>query len=193
MSSLPIAQMQAAGGFAPDRRFAVFTRARPDPADEPPPHDPVKDAFEQGFAEGYSAARSEAVQQEQDRDARRETIELTLARMDEQATQELAERLRQTVLALCEQAVLPLALDAEGLAARINRAVAMLQRAQDDRRVLLHPDDLALVQPRLPAGLAVEADPSVERGGLRIVTPDGGVEDGPGQWRRILAEAFREC
>ena len=101
--------------------------------------------------------------------------------------------LRQTVLAQCEQAVLPLAIDAVGLSARITRAVAMLQRAQDERRVLIHPDDLALVHAHLPTGLVVEADPSVERGALRIETPDGGVEDGPSQWRRILAEAFREC
>jgi flagellar assembly protein FliH len=193
MSSLPIAQIRAGSGFAADRRFAVFGLHHPDPAESAPPPDPVKDAFEQGFADGYAAARHEAVQDEMARDEQREAIELALARMDEQTARELAERLRQTVLALCEQAVLPLALDADGLAARIARAVAMLQRAQDDRRVLLHPDDLALVQSRLPAGLEVEGDSTVERGGLRIVTPDGGVEDGPGQWRRILAEAFREC
>ena len=79
------------------------------------------------------------------------------------------------------------------IGAKLDRAVAMLQRAQDERRVLIHPDDLALVHAHLPTGLVVEADPSVERGALRIETPDGGVEDGPSQWRRILAEAFREC
>ena len=89
--------------------------------------------------------------------------------------------------------MLPLALDAEGLAARILAAVAMLRRTQDERRVLLNPDDLLLLEGRLPAGFEVEADPSVERGGLRIETADGGIEDGPSQWRRILAEAFREC
>jgi flagellar assembly protein FliH len=69
----------------------------------------------------------------------------------------------------------------------------MLRRTQDERRVLLNPEDLALVEGRLPPGLAVEPDASVERGGLRIETEDGGIEDGPSQWRRILAEAFRAC
>ena len=59
--------------------------------------------------------------------------------------------------------------------------------------MLLNPEDLALVRDRLPKGLTVEAEPGVERGGLRIETPDAGIEDGPAQWRRILAEAFREC
>ena len=138
-------------------------------------------------------ARDEALHAERERDAARGAIELAFARFDEASAAELSERLRQTVHALCEEAVLPLALDAEGLAARILAAVAMLRRTQDERRVLLNPDDLLLLEGRLPAGLEVEADPSVERGGLRIETADGGIEDGPSQWRRILAEAFREC
>ena len=71
--------------------------------------------------------------------------------------------------------------------------MTMLRRTQDERRVLLNPDDVLLVEARLPQGLEIEADPSVERGALRIETADGGIEDGPSQWRRILAEAFREC
>jgi flagellar assembly protein FliH len=50
-----------------------------------------------------------------------------------------------------------------------------------------------LIGTRLPASLTVEADPSVERGGLRIETTDGGIEDGPSHWRRALAEAFGQC
>jgi flagellar assembly protein FliH len=69
----------------------------------------------------------------------------------------------------------------------------MLQRSLDERRVLLNPEDLELIEGRLPAGLVVEADAGVERGGLRIETADGGIEDGPTHWRRALAEAFGEC
>ena len=42
---------------------------------------------------------------------------------------------------------------------RVERAVAMLQRAQDERVVRLHPEDLALIGARLPASLTVEARP----------------------------------
>ena len=134
-----------------------------------------------------------ALEAERERDARREAIELAFARFDEASAAALRERLRQTVLALCEEAVVPLVIDPEGLALRIDKATAMLQRSQDERRVLLNPEDLALVEGRLPAGLLVEADATVERGGLRIETPDGGIEDGPAHWRRVLVEAFGEC
>lgn len=193
MSSLPFARLQGGGGFSADRRFLSALVPEPEPVAETPAVDPLAEAFEQGFNEGLAAAQAELALQQAEREAAREQIELVLYRMDQQGAQEMAERLRQTVLALCEQAVLPLAVEPAGLAARIARAVAMLQRAQDEKRVLLHPEDLALVASRLPADLLVEADPSVERGGLRIETADGGVEDGPSQWRRILAEAFHEC
>lgn len=192
MSSLPFASM-GSGGFSANPRYAAIIAAPQPNMAHPAPANPVEDAFEQGFTEGYATASEEAERRAAQADAEREAITFAFARMDDLGAQEMAERLRQTVLALCEQAVLPLAIDAVGLSARITRAVAMLQRAQDERRVLIHPDDLALVHAHLPTGLVVEADPSVERGALRIETPDGGVEDGPSQWRRILAEAFREC
>ena len=191
MSSLPLEIMAARGEFARDPRFSSLLA--PAPVERTAEPDPVAEAYARGFSEGAALARDEALHAERERDAARGAIELAFARFDEASAAELSERLRQTVHALCEEAVLPLALDAEGLAARILAAVAMLRRTQDERRVLLNPDDLLLVEGRLPAGREVEADPGVERGGLRIETADGGIEDGPSQWRRILAEAFREC
>ena len=55
------------------------------------------------------------------------------------------------------------------------------------------PEDLELVKASVPASLELVADGSVERGGLRVETDDGGVEDGPQQWRRALAEIFDTC
>ena len=191
MSSLPLEFMRSRGEFARDPRFSTLLASPPvESAAEP---DPVAEAYARGFAEGAAMARDEALHAKREREAARAAIELAFARFDETSAAELSERLRQTVHALCEEAVLPLALDAEGLAARIRTAVTMLRRTQDVRRVLLNPDDVLLVEGHLPVGLEVEADPSVERGALRIETADGGIEDGPSQWRRILAEAFREC
>jgi flagellar assembly protein FliH len=188
--------MSAGGsaGFSADPRFAAIL-AMPEREPEPLPivADPLQEAFDHGFAEGHAAALQAADAAEREREAARGAIELSLARLDQQTVQDMAERLRQTVLVLCEQAVMPLAIDPEGLALRVTRAVAMLQRAQDEKRVALHPDDLALVAARLPADLQVDADPRLERGALRIDTADGGIEDGPGQWRRILTEALRAC
>jgi flagellar assembly protein FliH len=190
-SALPVAQLRGGRGFARDPRFVSLVSASPGATEAE--RDPVAEAYQRGFADGAAQAEARAAEAEAERDACRAAIELAFARFDERSAADLRERLRSTVMALCEEAIMPHAIDAEGLAARIARAAAMLHRAQDERRVLIHPDDLPLVQTRLPADLALEVDASVERGGLRIETADGGIEDGPAQWRRILSEAFREC
>lgn len=187
---LPLERLRGGGGFSRDPRFSSLF-AQPAPAEAE--HDPLAEAYERGVADGSAEAEARAARREAEREAQRGRIELAFARFDAASAEALRERLRQTVLALCEEAVLSAALDPAWLAARIEQAAAMLQRAQDERRVLLNPEDIALVEGRLPAGLTLVADPSVERGALRIETEDGGVEDGPAQWRRILAEAFGEC
>jgi flagellar assembly protein FliH len=192
MSSLPLDLLRGNGGFTLDPRFRALASSSAAAAGEAEV-DVEAEAYRRGFADGTAQAMQAALEAERERDARREAIELAFARFDEASAVALRERLRQTVLALCEEAVVPLAIDPEGLALRIDKATAMLQRSQDERRVLLNPEDLALVEGRLPAGLLVEADATVERGGLRIETPDGGIEDGPAHWRRVLVEAFGEC
>ena len=193
MSSLPLDLLRGNGGFTRDPRFCALAPSRAAGAPLAAEVDVEAEAFSRGFAEGSAQALQTALEAERERDARREAIELAFARFDEASATALRERLRQTVLALCEEAVLPLAIDPEGLALRIEKATAMLQRSQDERRVLLNPEDLKLVEGRLPAGLVVEADATVESGGLRIETPDGGIEDGPAHWRRVLVEALGEC
>ena len=105
----------------------------------------------------------------------------------------MRQRLHETVSALCEAAIAPLALEPEALVRRAARAAAMLARGDDHRLLRLHPDDLALIAARLPEGLAVEPDPALPRGALRIETQGGGIEDGPGQWHRAIAEALARC
>jgi len=192
MSSLPLLSLGTPRGFAADRRFASLVTCAGAEAPAPQP-DPIAEAFARGRAEGHAEALALAEARAAEAEAARQRIELAFTRLDEQSAAELRERLRVTVLALCEEAVAPLAVNARGLAKRIERAVAMLQRKQDECVVRLHPRDLALVQKRLPEGFPLEADASLERGALRIETADGGIEDGPSQWRAILAEALREC
>jgi flagellar assembly protein FliH len=172
--------------------FAAVPKEDAGPSREPEP-DPIHEAYARGLAEGRAEAEAQAAERERERDARRAAIELAFARFDAASADQLRERLHETVYALCEKTMLPLASDAERLALRVEKAAAMLQRAHDERRILLHPDDIALVDGRLPVELMLVPDPSLERGALRIETEDGGIEDGPSQWRRILAEAFREC
>lgn len=194
MSSIPLDLLRSRGGFSRDARFAVMSAPlQGGVAGAAPIRDPEMEAYERGYAEGLAQGEEQAKAAERERDERRAAIELAFARFDERSAVELRERLRQTVHALCEEMIVPLALDPDLLAERIEKAAAMLQRAQDDQCVLLHPEDLPLVEGRLPDALAIRGDVSVERGALRIETEDGGIEDSPTQWRRILAEAFREC
>src|SRR6478609_1797565 len=194
MSSLLLTQLGKPAEFSRDGRFAALygVPVAAKPAELEPEPDPVTEAYERGYAEGAARAAEDARLAEQDRNAARGAIELAFAQLDADDAAQLSEKLRQSVLALCEAAVLPLAVDPEGLRQRVARAVGMLQRAQDERVVRLNPEDLVLIGARLPKSLTVEADASVERGGLRIETADGGVEDGPSHWRRALAEAFRQ-
>lgn len=190
MSRLPLALLSERTGFRPDLRFAA--EARP-AVPEPEPDDPVALAWDQGFAAG----RAEAIEQarlaaERSADAQ-EALVLSLARLDAQQEDRLRLRLHATVEALCEATLAPYARDPEALVARIERAATMLARADDDRLLRLHPEDLQLIVDRLPAGLEVLADPALERGAVRLETASGGVEDGPAHWRRAIAEAIGQC
>lgn len=173
-------------GFARDPRFAA-------PAADHPAAPPAEDQRALDFAEGYAAAQAELREQAAAEAADRHRIELALLRLDDELRQALESRLIATVEALCEAAVLPLALDRDLLVRRVERAAAMLARADDTRLLRLHPDDLALIGTRLPEGLAVQSDPGLERGAVRIESEQGGVEDTPAGWRRAIAEALGEC
>ncbi|MBA3056277.1 MAG: flagellar biosynthesis protein, partial [Sphingomonadales bacterium] len=165
------------------------------PAPEPPPEaaDPVAVAWAEGYAHGTREARAEAEAAQAEQAQAHAALDLSFARLDAELAETLRERLQDTVMALCEATLVPFALDPAVLARRTERAVTMLARADDERVIRLHPADLALVAPRLPAEWTLSPDPALERGALRVETQSGGVEDGPAQWRRALAEAFHSC
>ena len=199
IAALPAALLGAGRGFRSDARFAAVVEAPLGEAEpialepEPEPEDPLALAWAEGHAAGVAQARAEAEARAAEDAAAREGLALSLQRLDAQLAEELRLRLRDTVVALCETAILPLALDQSALMDRIERAVSMLSRADDDRTIRLHPEDLAFLAPQMPAAWRMVADPALERGALRIETPGGGVEDGPEQWRRAIAEALHQC
>ena len=189
MSRIAYAALGRPGSFARDGRYA-----KPQVPEEPvETEDVAEKAYRAGYEDGQLSARADFDAQLTAERAARSAIELAFARFDAESERQLRDRMLATVHALCEEAVLPLALDIEGLARRVEAAAAMLQRKHDQRIVHLHPEDLELVKASVPASLELVADGSVERGGLRVETDDGGVEDGPQQWRRALAEIFDSC
>ena len=174
-------------GFARDARFA-------DVATEPDaPFDPVTDAYARGYAQGAQDGTGAAHTRTMTDDAARHRIETALAHMDTSETEAFAARLKDTVQALCHAVLGDAAIAADNLATRVETAVAMFNRATDERVIRLHPEDLALVHGRLPETWHCEPDPQTERGSVRVETASGGVEDGPAQWRAALDEALRAC
>ncbi|MBB3033994.1 FliH/SctL family protein [Alteriqipengyuania lutimaris] len=191
---LPVSELRERRGFTRSSAYyadhAPMAAAKTEGADTV---DPVADAHARGREEGRAEAMQEAAAQRAEEDAAREAITLAFARFDEESGQALRERLRETVIALCEDAVLPLALDIDGLHRRVEAAAALLQRKTDERIIRLNPSDHALVLPLVDPKLTLVPDPAIERGALRIDTEDGGVEDGPAQWRQAIAEALAQC
>ena len=175
-----------------DPRFSgAVSQAPPPPEGEP--GDPLALAWAEGYAAGVAEARQEARLLAEAEAAAQARIELSLAMLDSDLAEGLRQKLYATVELLCEATLAPLALDRDALAVRVERAAAMLARADDQRLLRLHPDDLKLIGQRLPAGLEVQPDPALERGALRIETQSGGVEDGPAHWRTAIAEALEQC
>lgn len=183
-------------GFRADARFGeTLSLPEPEPAAPPAPedvHDPVAEAFVQGYHAGREEAEQAARAAAEADEAARAKLDLSFARLDKALEEELRLRLRETVSALCEAAIAPLAFDEDAMLRRVTLAAAMLARADDERVIRLHPDDLKLIAPRLLAEWQVEPDTSLERGALRVEGAQGGVEDGPATWRRAIAEALHQ-
>ncbi|HEY6869063.1 MAG TPA: FliH/SctL family protein [Novosphingobium sp.] len=180
-------------GFRLDSRFALAEPQRPA---APPPvevADPVALAWAEGYAKGVEDAEAHAALALAAEADARTALEFAFAKFDAEMAETLRQRLQDTVIALCEATLVPYALDVAALTERVQRAVAMLSRADDDRVIRLHPEDLPQVAKRLPKDWKITPDASLERGALRVETQNGGVEDGPAQWRRALAEAFHAC
>lgn len=186
---------RAPGGFLGDTRFAAGRPAPPPPIAEPlhDAPDPILTAHAAGYDQGIAEARGEAEAARAARESAWAALTLAAARLDAEQTRSLADRLRETVITLCETALAGAALDPATLARRVEAAASMLARADDDRVIRLNPDDLDLVQPRLPGDWVFAPDPLLPRGALRIEGRHGGVEDGPEQWHSALVEALREC
>lgn len=194
MSSRALVARQAVG-LANEARFIPRFGASPiEPEPEAEPEgDPLEDAFAQGVAEGQARAQAEYAARLAEIEARFSGLDRSFSELAGAEQDRLRARLTEVVAALCEATLRPLALDREALARRVDRAAGMLQRAADERRVRLHPDDLELVRPLVSHGLSLEADPSLARGALRIDTKDGGIEDGPDCWAAAIREALGQC
>lgn len=186
MRKVALAEIGTRGGFVASNRFGAASIA-------PANRDPVAEAFQAGLEEGRRIARCEVDEERAQSANANRAIELAFARFDEQSARLLEDRLRKTVAAICQSMAGEIAVDAEGLAIRVQKAAAMLRRKHDERVVRLHPSDLALVKGRVNPDLRIEPDPLLQPGQLRVEGDEGGLEDGAQQWNMALAEALGTC
>lgn len=152
--------------------------------------DPVAAARAEGFADGLAAARGEAEAIRLAETAAIERLVASLQNISGFDRDSLAARLRQTVLHLVTRLVGDVGLSPPLLEARIAAAVALIADSTEIGTIRLNPEDLKLLEGRLPERLAAVADPSVEPGGIRVETRTTVIEESPSQWLHQLAAAI---
>lgn len=164
-----------------------------DPLDAGAPHsafvDPIEAAHAAGYAEGLAAAAA-ATQAANGRDAALLAgigSAIGDGRIDREA---MAEQLRRTVLMLVTRIIGDVGVEAERLAARVEVAADMLADAAESAMLRVHPDDVALLEGRLPATIFPVGDPNISRGSFVLESASTVVEDGPNLWIEQLAAAI---
>nr|WP_196221811.1 FliH/SctL family protein [Sphingobium sp. CAP-1] len=90
----------------------------------------------------------------------------------------LSTMLSATVVRLVEQIVGEVEIDMERLVQRCDTVAAFIESNQDRSALHLHPDDADLLKDEA-IGVPLVADPTMQRGCVRLETADGWVEDGP--------------
>ena len=165
-----------------------------DPLDAAAPQtsfvDPVAAAHAAGYAEGVEAALAEiAANVERDR-ALLTSLTHALQADDRIDRDAVARRLRETVLFLVTRLVGEVGISPEILARRIEAAADMLSDAAESAMLRVHPDDVALLEGKLPRQIFAIGDASVARGAFVLESASTIVEDGPEEWLEQLAQAI---
>lgn len=166
--------------FAPTVEPAA---AAPEPAAEQGEDDP----FARGLAEGQRMAEAAYT-------AERHQLLALLASaeaLQDEPSEELAQLIAETVERLVRQIVAAAPIDAEWLRAQAETAAAMVADADKARTLWVHPDDAALLA-ECPLALAVESDPAMVRGTIRLETSTGWIEHGRAVYLDELRAALGE-
>ncbi|MEI9850215.1 MAG: FliH/SctL family protein [Sphingomonas sp.] len=152
--------------------------------------DPVAAAHAAGMAEGRAAALAEIDGLQARQAALLDQVSTALAGGAHFDRERMAAQLRQTVLHLVARMVGEVGVAPDVLGRRIGAAVKMLADSAESALLRLHPDDVPLVEGRLPPSVFPVGDPHVARGGFVIESASTIVEDGPGLWLEQLAAAI---
>lgn len=105
----------------------------------------------------------------------------------------LAEALRRTVTMLVTQMVGEIGVSAPLLAARVEAATDLLADASESAMLRVHPDDVPLLEGRLPSTIFPVGDEQVARGSFVMEAASTIVEDGPAMWLDQLSVAIERA
>lgn len=185
-SPVNLAQAMAGrSGFRP-LSFAPAADTAP-PAEEPPADADEDDPFARGLAEGQRLAEAAFT-------AERHQLLALLAgaeALQDEPSEELAQLIAATVERLVRQIVDAAPIDAEWLRAQTETAAAMVADADKARTLWVHPDDAVLLAD-CPLELAIESDPAMVRGTVRLETSSGWIEHGRAVYLDELRAALGE-
>lgn len=182
--------------FAPQRPEANPTQGWDmfDPAIEQPTAqpfvDPVVAAHATGYAEGLRSVSDDAAAQTARDRQLLDTLGDALAQSHHFDRERFARQLRQTVLHLVGQLVGEVGVSGDRLAARIASAADLLADSAESALVRLNPDDMPLIEGRLPKAVFAAGDANVARGSFVLESASTLVEDGPAQWIEQLTQTI---
>jgi flagellar assembly protein FliH len=152
--------------------------------------DPIEVAHATGFAEGLAAAQAAAAESAaRDQQLVSELLEALKfgGGFDREA---MAGRLRQTVMFLVSRLVGETGVAADLLANRVDAAADLLADKAEAALLRLNPDDVALLDGKLPTTIFAAGDANVTRGSFVLESASTIVEDGPELWLEQLAAAI---
>lgn len=150
--------------------------------------DPIELARAAGYAEGLAAAAVLRAEAERRDETLLSGVGAALGtRLDREA---IARQLRQTVMFLVTKLVGDVGIAPDRLAARIESAAELLSDSAESALLRVHPDDVALLEGRLPATIFPVGDAEVARGSFVLESASTVVEDGPGLWLDQLTAAI---
>jgi flagellar assembly protein FliH len=152
--------------------------------------DPVEAARTVGFAEGKAAGIAEAMEAATRDQTLLQGLADALRAGGQLDREQMAAKLRQTVLHLVRQIVGEVGISADLLARRIEVAADMLSDSAESALLHVHPDDVALLEGKLPKTVFAAGDASIARGSFILESASTIVEDGPGLWLEQLTQAI---
>lgn len=149
--------------------------------------DPVAAAHAAGYDEGFAAATAASAEASaRDREFLAKLVEELRegGRIDRDR---IARQLRQTVLHFVTRLVGDIGIAPDLLVARVTAAADLLADSSESAMLRVHPDDVALLDGKLPQTIFAVGDASVTRGSFVLEAASTIVEDGPDLWLEQLA------